>query len=309
MEFKKGSFVRHPKSDIHAQWGNGIVVEDQVGADVKVFFETVSVVKTVRTDFVELLLVDDPGQSASFLKNALYEDKKDRKPFPEVLNTFLSRFEGGLNGPVYLAYERDEKLEMHKFFSEKLCKERFEEAFSQNDFKGLLADLKRSFSFKSFSLAASFELIKLHDAIKDESNHEHLAKAFYDLVYGDESVYRRVEQAREDLKRYELDKWPIITYPLFIRFPSEMMFVKPTMTKAAAENRGFDIQYSSQVNGSTYERVLGFSRDLLERLRSDGREGLYPKDMIDVQGFMWCTYAGAWADETIKKCRSELGDI
>jgi hypothetical protein len=308
MEYKKGNFVRHPKDEIHAQWGNGIVIEDQVDSDVKAFFENIAAVKTIRTDFVELEPVSDPGQSISFLINALYDDKMDRKPFPEVLNGFLERFEGGFNGPIYLHYERNEKLEMHMYFMANLSKERFQTALESGDLKELLADFKRSYSFKNFSLAASFELIKLHDAIKDESNHPHLAKAFYELIYGDNSVFLRVEQARKDLQRYELDKWPIITYPLFIRFPAEMMFVKPSMTQAAAQNRGFDIQYSSQVNGSTYERILNFSQDLFERLSADKREGLQPRDMIDVQGFMWCTFAGAWSDKVLNEAKTELAE-
>ena len=84
------------------------------------------------------------------------------------------------------------------------------------------------------------------------------------------------------------------------------MFVKPTLTQEAADKRGFDIQYSSQVNGGTYERVMMFSQDLFKRLKNDTREELHPRDMIDVQGFMWCTFAGGWTDAEIAKCEAKL---
>src|SRR5690606_4424550 len=111
---------------------------------------------------------------------------------------------------------------------------------------------------------------------------EKLCHAVYELVHGEFSVFDRIESARKSLEPYEMDKWPVITYPLFILYPDKYMFVKPTVTREAADKRKFDIQYSSRVNGSTYERVLLLSQDLIQRLNDDPRPELHARDMIDV---------------------------
>lgn len=33
------------------------------------------------------------------------------------------------------------------------------------------------------------------------------------------------------------------------------------------------------------------------------REALKPRDMIDVQGFMWCTFGGGWTPEEVTKAK------
>jgi len=79
------------------------------------------------------------------------------------------------------------------------------------------------------------------------------------------------------------------------------------MTKKAAENRGFDIQYSSQLSWGAYNRILDFSNDLFNRLSESDNEFLHPRDMIDIQSFMWCTYSKGWNAEGIAEGKRELG--
>jgi hypothetical protein len=62
------------------------------------------------------------------------------------------------------------------------------------------------------------------------------------------------------------------------------MLLKPEMTKVCAERLTYDVLYSSQLNWSTYERLLDMSQILLEKLRRYGAV-----DFIDVQSFMWLT--------------------
>lgn len=61
------------------------------------------------------------------------------------------------------------------------------------------------------------------------------------------------------------------------------MFVKPTVTQNAAAVSGFEINYKSQLNWVTYKQVLAFSQYLHRELSE-----LKPRDLIDVQSFMWC---------------------
>lgn len=59
-------------------------------------------------------------------------------------------------------------------------------------------------------------------------------------------------------------------------------FLKPKVTQAAARAYGFDFQYRSKLSRETYASLLEFA----ETIRRDLAD-LKPRDMIDVQPFVW----------------------
>jgi hypothetical protein len=77
--------------------------------------------------------------------------------------------------------------------------------------------------------------------------------------------------------------------------PGEHIFLKPEVTQLAAEILSYDIRYEPRVNWATYERVLGLAAEIKARLSALGQEELVPKDMIDVQSFIWVV--GNYEDE------------
>jgi hypothetical protein len=60
------------------------------------------------------------------------------------------------------------------------------------------------------------------------------------------------------------------------------MFMKPNTMRAAARQYGFELDYRSRPNRQTYSDLL----ELARRVRSDQRD-LGPRDLIDVQSFLW----------------------
>ena len=54
------------------------------------------------------------------------------------------------------------------------------------------------------------------------------------------------------------------------------------MTKRGAEAYGFDFVYRSRPDWEVYDSLLSFGR----KISNDVRD-LHPKDMIDIQGFIW----------------------
>ena len=71
---------------------------------------------------------------------------------------------------------------------------------------------------------------------------------------------------------------------LFMAGPKEFMFMKPEVTKRAAKACGFELNYKPELNWLTYKQLLKLSKYLFEKL-SD----LHPRDMIDIQSFIWCS--------------------
>jgi hypothetical protein len=68
----------------------------------------------------------------------------------------------------------------------------------------------------------------------------------------------------------------------FIAQPDRHIFLKPNVTKIAAQKYGFDFRYESKPNWETYASLLEFA----ETIRRDLRD-LKPRDMIDLQSFIW----------------------
>jgi hypothetical protein len=76
--------------------------------------------------------------------------------------------------------------------------------------------------------------------------------------------------------------WPLVTVFGFIAQPGQHMFMKPNTMRAAALLYGYELHYRSRPNWQTYNDLL----ELARRVRSDQRD-LGPRDLIDVQSFLW----------------------
>jgi hypothetical protein len=76
--------------------------------------------------------------------------------------------------------------------------------------------------------------------------------------------------------------WPLVTVFGFIAKPGEHIFLKPNVTRAAAREYEFELNYASSPSWETYERLL----ELAALVRRDLWD-LRPRDMIDVQSFLW----------------------
>ena len=72
--------------------------------------------------------------------------------------------------------------------------------------------------------------------------------------------------------------WPLVTVFDFIAQPETHIFLKPNVTRRAAEAYGFEFEYRSGPNWQTYSRLLDFAAtirpDLLD-LRPRGRLRLF----------------------------------
>lgn len=306
--WKKGQFVINPKPKAIG-WGVGIVTEDQRANKVKAFFEHECNIKTLDMKSIKLEEISNPGTSRLFLENALVDEetagKTDRQPFPDKLKKFLKDFPDGFKGEMLTHFELEYKWKAHKYCIDELSQEMWKTALENEDYENISVKIKRLYS--KTNLLASFEMMDLNDAFKTPEGKKQLCTAYYNLLYGDEPIQTRFNNTVKIFASYKMDKWPTISYPIFIRFPKEFIFVKPSMTKEAATNRGFDIQYSSQVSWGSYQRILDFSQDLFNRLSGSENEFLHPQDMIDIQSFMWCTYASGWTKQDIIDGKTELG--
>ena len=125
--------------------------------------------------------------------------------------------------------------------------------------------------------------MSLNNGTDDDEVQRAFSITLYNLLYGEEELRQRFEAFSEVLENADAGKWPVISYFLYIPFSNKYMFVKPTIMQHLSDLCGFEINYKPQINWLTYKCILDFSNYLLHELLD-----LKPRDMIDIQSFMWC---------------------
>ena len=127
----------------------------------------------------------------------------------------------------------------------------------------------------------------LRDAVKSGAGARSFAEGLYDFLHGAANVERRFERWVEVVaalprRQTRVLTWPLVTVFGFIAPPGVHVFLKPNATRASALAYGFDFQYDSRPSWETYASLLEFGRIVRQDLQD-----LRPRDMIDIQSFLW----------------------
>lgn len=198
---------------------------------------------------------------------------------------FLKFFPGGFQDETYIDWERDYKEQAHNRWTETLGPAELR-SFIEADNHPEAA--RRAVTIESrTNLLFSFEKMAIRDAIKSRAGAKAFVEGLYDFLHGKGDLESRFNQWIEIVgslprKQTRVLTWPVVTVFGFIAQPKLNVFLKPMVTKRAAEIYGFDFEYKSRPNWDTYNGLLRFA----ETVRRDVRD-LSPKDMIDIQGFIW----------------------
>lgn len=300
--YKLGERVKHATK---TEWGIGEVLANQSGGRVKVFFEDVGAKEFDLGHAKFVRLSGDEGESDYLTALVKHYQAELGKPAPagkpkpgfmsfsKAVQNFLSYFSSGFNDPEYLdgaGNERKYKEEAHQFMLELLDRETFKELLQQENFKEICDRAKRVVN--KTNLISPYEKIWFSNGVGTEANHQKFAESLFDLLYGEHEMQIRFERFSALLTEIGAAKWPIATYFLFITFPENHMFLKPVVTQDAANVLSQEINYRPEVNWLTYSQVLALAERIRKELHKDGRADLAPRDMIDVQSFIWITAPG-----------------
>ncbi|HZB47417.1 MAG TPA: hypothetical protein VE360_19300 [Pyrinomonadaceae bacterium] len=200
---------------------------------------------------------------------------------------FLRFFPGGFRDGKYVDWERGYKWETHERWEAVLNRTEYRRLLRAGEFAEVAARAVRVEQRSRHSMLFSFEKMALRDAVKTEEGARIFAEGLYDFLHGAggaENKFRRWCEAIESLPRRQTRvlTWPLVTVFGFIAQPGAHVFLKPNVTRAAAREYEFDFRYRSRPSWDTYASLLGFA----EAVRRDQRD-LGPRDMIDVQSFIW----------------------
>jgi hypothetical protein len=286
MSLKKGDRVRHPTK---AEWGLGEVLTDSNGEKVRVFFVGVGVgEKTLSLTHVTLDCIPKDEAAHPLLDNLRVPAESGRmryRSLPESIERFLERFPHGFYGDRFAAEEREYKVRAHQLAQDLLSQGALARLLSVNDDGEVCRRALRVAN--ATNLIFPYEKMALKDGLASPAHQHAFATALFHLLYGHGDLQPRFERYADILAGIGAAKWTIATYFQFIVYPDEYVFLKPTVTQNAAEISGFAINYRSDLNWLTYASVLTFAQYLKKELA-----GLKPRDMIDVQSFMWCIAPG-----------------
>ena len=207
---------------------------------------------------------------------------------------FLRFFPAGFRDETYIAWERGYKWEAHEQWNELLGHAAYRALLDADEFSEIATRAVRLES--RTNLLFSFEKMALRDAVKTPEGARSFATGLYDFIYGagDAAMkFRRWCEVVEGLPRKQTRvlTWPVVTVFGFIALPDTHVFLKPNVTRTAARTYGFDFGYQSRPAWETYASLLEFA----ELIRRDLRD-LKPRDMIDIQSFMWVQGSDEYED-------------
>jgi len=198
---------------------------------------------------------------------------------------FLRFFPGGYRDETYIDWERDYKWRAHERWTAELAPRAFRALLKQGAYPEIA---RRAVTIESrTNLLFSFEKMALRDAVKTPAGARRFAEGLDAFLHGrgaHQARFERWVEAVEGLPRRQTRvlTWPLVTVFGFIAKPEEEIFLKPQVTRRAAGAYGFDFDYRSRPNWDTYASLLAFAAEV----RKDTRD-LGPRDMIDLQGFIW----------------------
>jgi hypothetical protein len=206
-------------------------------------------------------------------------------PLERAKRKFRKFFPGGFRDETYLAWERDYKWEAHKEWEARLNAGALRKALEEGRYSDIAAQAVRIESGRS--LLFSFEKMALRDAVRERSGARIFAEGLFAFLHGSAPLEERFDAwcaAVESLPRKQTRvlTWPLVTVFGFIAQPQTHIFLKPNTTKEAARVLGMPFDYISRPNWRTYADYLA----LAKHVRA-GISDMRPRDMIDIQSFLW----------------------
>ena len=209
----------------------------------------------------------------------------DRQTRVRCRRKFLRFFPKGFKDQKYWDWERGYKWAAHERWTELLSKAQFAALIENKEYTEIGLRALRTLS--GTNLLFSFENMALRDALKDVRGSQVFAKSLFKFIYGEGRMQARFEEWRNAVASLPKRQSRVFTHPVttvfgFIADPKRHIFLKPTVTKRAAENYGFEFDYNSTPGWDTYRSLLSFA-DVLSTDLAD----LQPRDMIDIQSFIW----------------------
>jgi hypothetical protein len=198
---------------------------------------------------------------------------------------FLKFFPEGFRDEKYREWEREYKWTAHERWADQLDAASMGVMMQRGEYARVA---RTAVAIESrTNLLFSFEKMALRDAIRTPGGARTFSEGLYDFLHGQDSAEARFTAWIGSVgalprRQTRVLTWPLVTVFGFIAQPDRHMFLKPNVTRRAAALYGFEFDYQSKPDWEVYSCLLAFAA----QVRKDQR-ALRPRDMIDVQSFIW----------------------
>ena len=211
----------------------------------------------------------------------------DPRAFARARRKFLRVFPEGFSDPTDLEWERDYKVESHRRWQEQLGDAAFRALLAAGEFREIATRALRVDQQSRHGMVFRFEKMALRDAVKTGAGAARFAKALFEFLHSASPVAARFDRWISELDRLprrqaRLVTWPVTTVFGFLAQPRTHMFVKPLVMRRAAAVCGYALTYRSRPTSDGYLQFVSFARAVRR-----GLTDLRPRDMIDLQSFLW----------------------
>jgi len=223
--------------------------------------------------------------------------KRAPAPSPDrCRRKFLGLFPGGFRDEDYVELEREYKVEEHERWVEALPEAQFRALLKAREHGEVAARAVRVEQRTRHSMLFSFEKMALRDAVRTPAGSRDFGRALENLLNGTGPLAGRFDAFCDVLGRLpkrgtRVRTWPVATVFGFLAQPRRHLYLKPLVTKRAAEAYGYAFEYAPAPSFATYRSLLDFGRTVRRDLAD-----LAPRDQIDIQSFIWVLGSDEYPD-------------
>ena len=222
----------------------------------------------------------------------------ERNLFGETVRLFLMRYPDGFVDAGYLGKgkvgERASKWAAHERFREGLGEGELRRLVDADEVKkGVTQVLK---VIGTMNLLSRVERLGLAEALKKKDAARPFLSALADVVEAPEAGKATFSVLLDSVASFTVADpappvatWPVATILPFLARPDAHVLLKPTVSQKAAQGLSFDLKYNASPNWKTYERCILLASIYKQKLVELDDPNLAPRDLIDVQAFIWNT--------------------
>jgi 5-methylcytosine-specific restriction enzyme B len=217
-----------------------------------------------------------------------HEDRTELLPAAvtnHLLQLLRREFPGweSVTDPRFVAEEIDYKRAAATQAQEMLSAAELQQLLDARDHEGFVKRLEtvaHSTNLLWLSVPRDGDLSILYHENLDPAGFSH---ALFGLLHGPEPVEERLDRYLNYLGEHDLpSRWAFPTYFLFLLYPEEEIFVKPSTTQWFLEQVGDTGVYQSTPSVPIYQRIRARFLQLRDSFAEYG-----VRDMIDVQSIVW----------------------
>lgn len=275
-----GDRVVHPNQK---EWGLGKVLS-ATPDNLDIFFVGVGR-KRLSRSFIKLDKVEGAGSKHRLLDNLIETSQISSDDFisvPMAVERFMRSYPDGFEDAGFIKNTRDATVRGHKFCTQLLAKEELCRLVDDGCFEAVCDRARHVES--TANLLTKSERKAFQDALELPACQKLFSVALADLLYGAEADEARFKHFLRTLGILHLNKWSFATLFSFIRYPQQHAFIKASAIQNGAKALCWRINYKPEPNWKTYDAVLRLYSYVRTNLLE---EGLMPRDMADIQSFIW----------------------